>query len=109
MLQIIYGSTATIPFTDEQLVNLLIKRQAHMSFEDAVKDFPQDHINARPPQVEYTFWHLVEHLRICQWDILDYIRNSDYQMIDWPADYWPARDQETDGGRLERKHQTISG
>jgi hypothetical protein len=80
----------------EQLVNLLIKRQAHMSFEDAVKDFPQAHINTHPTNVEYTFWHLLEHLRITQWDILDYIRNPNYQSIAWPEEYWPTRDQQTD-------------
>jgi hypothetical protein len=80
----------------EQLVNALIKRQAYMSFEDAVKDFPQEHINSRPPNVEYSFWHLLEHIRMTQWDILDYIRNSDYQSKEWPASYWPVREAETD-------------
>jgi len=80
----------------EQLVNLLLARQAHMSFEDAVQDFPADHINTRPPNVTYSFWHLVEHLRICQWDILDYIRNANYQSHEWPAGYWPDRSSTTE-------------
>ena len=58
-----------------QLVNLLTVGQAHMTFEEAVRDFPLDDINTCVDQVEYTFWHLLEHLRICQWDILDYMRN----------------------------------
>ena len=82
--------------TRVQLVNLLTVRQAHMSFEDAVKGFPPEHINTRPPNVEYTFWHLLEHLRICQWDILDYIRNLHYKPVEWPRDYWPARQATTD-------------
>ncbi len=72
-----------------QLVNLLTLPQAHMTFEDAIRDFPADHINTRPQGVEYTFWHLLEHLRICQWDILDYIRNPNYQHMAWPREYWP--------------------
>ena len=76
----------------QHLVKLLRVRQAHMSFDDAVKDFPPDKINTRPPNVSYTPWHLIEHLRITQWDILDYIRNPDYQYMEWPKAYWPAQD-----------------
>ena len=82
----------------KQFTNLLLKRQAHMTFEDAVKDFPEAHINSRPPQVGYTFWHLLEHLRFSQWDILDYIRNADYKTSKWPDEYWPALETETDSG-----------
>ena len=40
-----------------------------MDFTDAVADFPDDAINARPPNVDYTPWHLVEQVRITQWDV----------------------------------------
>ena len=50
---------------------------AHMTFDDAVADFPERAMNARPPNVDYTPWHLLEHLRITQWDILEYIRNPE--------------------------------
>ncbi|MBZ0309587.1 MAG: DinB family protein [Anaerolineae bacterium] len=80
----------------QQLVNLLTVEQAHMSFEAAVQNFPMEHINTRPPKLDYTFWHLVEHLRICQWDILDYIRNPQYQSMSFPKDYWPDRSAKTD-------------
>lgn len=80
----------------QQLVNLLLMRQAHMIFEDAVQNFPESHINKNPAGLEYTFWHLLEHLRICQWDILDYIRNPNYQHLNFPDDLWPARDATTD-------------
>ena len=70
----------------QQLVNFLGKRQAHMLFEDAIADFPQDHINVCPPDVPYSFWHLLEHIRICQYDILDYIRNPAYEAPPFPED-----------------------
>ncbi len=79
-----------------QLVNLLTKQQAHMNLDDALKRFPAKDFNTRPPNVEYTFWHLLEHLRITQWDILDYCRNPNYRNIEWPRDYWPAKDATTD-------------
>lgn len=73
----------------QQLLNLLTVRQAHMDFEDAVADFPAAHINTRPPHCTYTCWHLVEHLRICQRDILDYIVADDYAWPAFPEGLWP--------------------
>ncbi|MFZ0545642.1 MAG: DinB family protein [Candidatus Promineifilaceae bacterium] len=79
-----------------QLVAMLTVRQAHMDFEDAVADFPEAHINTRPTNCEYTFWHILEHLRICQKDILDYIESDDYKWLNFPDDMWPDRSAETD-------------
>ncbi len=73
----------------KQLVTLLRNSQAHMNFDDVVADFPLEHINTKPPHVPYTFWHLAEHLRITQWDILEFIRNPQYVSPDWPIGYWP--------------------
>ena len=73
----------------EDLLRLLEGDDAHMTFEDAVADFPDDAINRRPPNVDYTPWHLVEHLRITQWDILEYVRNPAWVSPDWPIGYWP--------------------
>jgi hypothetical protein len=75
-----------------QLAQLLDGVGAHMPFDEAVADFPDDAINRRPPNVEYTPWHLLEHLRLTQADILDYVTNERYVEPSWPADYWPDRD-----------------
>lgn len=80
----------------EQLLALLEGGHAHQSFDQVVADFPLDQINTRPPNVPYTFWHLVEHLRITQWDILDYIRNTNYVWMRWPDDYWPRPEEQAD-------------
>ena len=76
----------------EQLLALIDGHGAHMPFDAAVADFPADAINRMPPNVPYTPWHLLEHIRIAQRDILDYIRNRDYLAPSWPEEYWPARD-----------------
>ena len=65
---------------------------AHMTFDEAVADFPEWAMNVRPPNVDYTPWQLLEHLRITQWDILEYIRNPGHVSPDWPIGYWPDRD-----------------
>ena len=75
-----------------QVVALLRGGQAHMGFAAAAEEFPAALINARAPNVGYTFWHLVEHVRITQADILDYVTNPRYREPAWPAEYWPPRD-----------------
>ena len=75
-----------------QLAELLDGIGAHMSFTEAVADFPDDAINTRPPNVSYTPWHLVEHVRITQWDILEYVVNPRHVSPDWPVGYWPRAD-----------------
>lgn len=79
-----------------QLVRMLTVRQAHMDFEDAVANFPEEQINTRLPNCDYTFWHLLEHIRICQKDIVDYILADDYQWPNFPHDLWPDPSLETD-------------
>jgi hypothetical protein len=76
----------------EQLTELLDGAGAHMSFDEAVAAFPDDAINRRPPNVEYTPWHLLEHVRLTQADILEYATSEAYVERSWPADYWPDRE-----------------
>ncbi len=90
----------------EQLLALIDGHGAHMPFDAAVKDFPDDAINRLPPNVPYTPWHLLEHLRITQRDMLDYIRDRAYLAPDWPEQYWPARDATA---TPEQFAQTIEG
>ncbi len=89
-----------------ELIALIDGHGAHMPFDAAVADFPTDAINRFPPNVPYTPWHLIEHLRITQADILDYIRNRAYLAPDWPEAYWPARDATA---TPEQFAQTIEG
>lgn len=80
----------------QHVLNLLSMKGAHMTFDDAVANFPEDMINAFPPNVPYTPWHLVEHLRITQWDILEYTRDPNHVSPDWPSGYWRAHDEKAD-------------
>ena len=89
----------------QQLVNALAKRQAHQSFEKTVQGFPQAHFNTRPAKLPYSFWHLLEHIRIAQWDILDYIGNPNYRYLSFPDGYWPDQNMEADA---QKWNQTIS-
>jgi hypothetical protein len=77
---------------------LALLRGGHMPFDEAVADFPLAAINRRPPQVPYTSWHLLEHLRITQWDIVEFIRHPAHVSPPWPDGYWPARAAQADAG-----------
>lgn len=73
----------------EQLSALLRGGNAHMTFQKAIADFPLDLINHQPPNVEYSFWHLLEHIRIAQWDILHFTVDPNHESPEWPIGYWP--------------------
>lgn len=73
----------------EQLTAYLEGGNAHMSFDDAVSGFPMDRINERVPHGSYTVWQLLAHMRIAQWDILEFVRNPDHVSPDFPDGYWP--------------------
>lgn len=79
-----------------QLARMLVVRQAHMDFEDAVADFPEEHLNTLLPNCDYSFWHLLEHMRICQRDILEYIESDVYVWPNFPDDFWPDKGTVTD-------------
>lgn len=86
----------------EQLVINLQGRQAHMPFADAVKDFPIKHINDVFPKGEYTFWHLLEHIRFTQKDILDFMTDPNYIEPEWPKGYWPEKGKKATGKDWEK-------
>ena len=86
----------------QQLVYALTARQAHHTFEAAIENFPPAHYNSAPPNLPYSFWHLLEHLRIAQADILDYIENPDYQYLRFPDDYWLPSDAQADQAAWQR-------
>src|SRR3954453_14522664 len=74
----------------EQLVKLLTASEAHAEFDDAVNDLPAELRGKRPEGAEHSPWQLLEHMRIAQWDILEFAINADHQSPEFPEGYWPA-------------------
>jgi len=74
----------------EHLVELLDGGHAHIRFDDAVKDFPRELRGLRPDGCPHSAWELIEHLRIAQWDILEFSRDANHVSPDFPSGYWPA-------------------
>lgn len=81
----------------EHVVEVLTGGHAHATFEQAVKDLPVELRGKVPKGGEYSAWQLLEHLRLAQWDILDFSRNAKYQALKWPDDYWPKEKAPADG------------
>jgi hypothetical protein len=79
----------------KELIALLHGGQAHTTFDDAVKDLPVDLRGTVPPNLPYSAWQLLEHLRITQRDILNFSAppTGGYHPIQWPDAYWPKSPQ----------------
>ena len=68
----------------QHLLSLLKGGNAHADFEAAVKDLPADVRGTRPQGAEHSPWEVLEHLRIAQWDILEFSRNPHHQSPEFP-------------------------
>jgi hypothetical protein len=73
----------------EQIIKLLQGGQAHLTLEEAIKDFPPKLRGVKPEGAEHTAWQILEHIRIAQNDILEFSRNPKHVSPAWPEGYWP--------------------
>lgn len=73
----------------EHLLYVLQGGGAHAKFDDVVADFPSNLRGKKISGLPYTAWMLLEHMRIAQWDILEFSRNAQHSSPEWPSGYWP--------------------
>src|SRR5581483_6733072 len=73
----------------EHLVYLLTDGGAHANFDTAIKDMPAAIRGKKPEGADHSPWELLEHLRIAQWDILEFSRNGKHKSPEFPEGYWP--------------------
>ena len=73
----------------KHLVELLDGGNAYATFDKIVAGFPAKLRGEIPKGLPHSGWMILEHLRITQWDILDFSRNRKYAAPKWPDDYWP--------------------
>jgi hypothetical protein len=83
------------------LSNLLDGQGAHTPYGEALVDFPVALRGARLPDMPHTPWRLLEHLRIAQWDILEFSRSAKHVSPDFPDGYWPEEDEPPDEATWE--------
>ncbi len=80
----------------DHLVELLHGGHAHVKLEDAIADWPPQLRGVKPSGQPFTPWRLLEHIRISQWDILEFTKSTKHVSPEWPAGYWPASDAPPD-------------
>ena len=73
----------------QHLTALLAGGQAHATFDDAIKNLPPNLRGKKPDNFPHSPWMILEHLRLAQWDILEFSRDSKHVSPKWPEGYWP--------------------
>ena len=91
----------------EHLLELLRGNSAHVDFHRATADFPEHLRAVRPPGADYSAWELLEHLRIAQWDILEFSRHAKHVSPAWPEGYWPDSPEPPTPAQWERSLKTF--
>ena len=80
----------------EHLLYLLKGGGAHATFADVITDFPENLRGKRVSGLPYTAWMLLEHMRIAQWDILEFSRDPEHVSPEFEAGYWPKTEAPPD-------------
>jgi hypothetical protein len=63
--------------------------EAHVAFDRAVADLPEDLRGQRPVDYPHSPWELLEHIRVAQADLVAFLVDPEYQAPAWPDEYWP--------------------
>jgi DinB superfamily len=91
-----------------ELIDLLNGGNAHASFDEAIKDISFDLLGSVPHGLPYSLWQLVEHIRIAQWDIVEFSRNPHHKSPKWPDEYWPKEKAPVDAKAWKKSLVRIS-
>jgi len=73
----------------EHLVNLLNGHETHITFDDAISDYDYEIIGKQTLGMPYTAWQVMEHMRITQWDILNFSISAEHVSPGYSEGYWP--------------------
>jgi hypothetical protein len=73
----------------KHLLDLLSGGHAHLDWKSAFAGIPPKLRGVRPIELPYSIWELLEHMRIAQWDILEFSRDPKHVSPEWPSGYWP--------------------
>jgi hypothetical protein len=84
------------------LLNILREEHAHPLFDRAVRDLPAELRGKRPEGFPHSAWELVEHMRLAQWDIIEYVLDPKHVSPDFPAGYWPKSAAPQDDAAWEK-------
>jgi len=74
----------------DHILYLMNESGAHATFDAAIGDWPVQLAGAKVANFPHSAWMLLEHMRLAQWDILEFSRNPKHVSPAWPEGYWPA-------------------
>lgn len=92
----------------EHLVKLLQGGQAFRTREEILEGITLQDAGKKVGNLPYSIWQLLEHLRIAQWDILEFSRNAQHESPEWPEGYWPQEAAPADQAALDNTQQAIA-
>ncbi len=90
-----------------QLKEMILNGHAHATLEQALEKIPKKIRGTIPDHLPYSIWQIVEHIRITQWDILEFSRNPDHVSPKWPEEYWPEKKSPKDEAEWEQALEQI--
>jgi hypothetical protein len=73
----------------DELTKLLLGGSAHLSLSDALAGLQPRLRDLKPDNTPYSIWQLLEHIRIAQWDMLQFCKDAEHKSPKWPDEYWP--------------------
>ena len=91
----------------KHLLGLLKGDGAHAGFDRAVNDLPVELRGKRPRDAEHSPWEVLEHMRIAQWDILEFTRNPRHVSPEFPGGYWPSVQTPPDAKAWDKSADTF--
>ena len=91
----------------DHLRELLRGGSAHLDLDKAIGGLAPELRGKKAPGLPHTVWQLLEHLRIAQWDILEFSHNKNHVSPDWPAEYWPKTEAPPDDAAWDRSVETL--
>jgi hypothetical protein len=91
-----------------ELVKLLEGGGAHATLKDALDNLPAELRGVKPNNLPYSIWQLAEHIRIAQWDMLEFSKDGSHQSPKWPDDYWPKESGPANDAEWEETIEQIN-
>lgn len=91
----------------QHLVKLLQGGQSYTPLQDQITGIPFEDAGKNIDGLPYNIYRVMEHIRLSQYDLLNFSRNPDYKYIKWPDDYWPDSDAPASPEAWEQTVQTI--
>src|ERR1019366_9531754 len=73
----------------QQLAKLIDWNEAPADLQAAAHDFPAKLRGQAPDGLPHSPWHLLEHIRLALWAILEFSRDAKHKSPKWPEGYWP--------------------